>query len=55
MGSDHAVRVRGITHLVADVVALDCIDLESRSGRFTGWSGRPALRNLLTLHLLACL
>jgi hypothetical protein len=27
MGSDHTVRVRGTTHLVADVVALDCIDL----------------------------
>lgn len=27
----------------------------SRSVRFTGWSGRRALRNLLTLHLLAWL
>ena len=33
MGSAQAVRVRGITHLVADVVALDCIDQDVAFGQ----------------------
>lgn len=55
MGSDHAVRVRGITHLVADVVALDCIDLDVAFGQIHRLVGPTGAANLLTLHLLACL